>query len=209
MFSLLPKHGQTIDDVILGLRWPSEFLKIYREQRFEQDDPVFHKARHTIFPFDWNERVSRNETSVRGRDIMQIAATFGLVRGFTVPIHGPNGFSACVRMGGKEPDLSCSTKLLLRIVAVHAFERLIQLKSGDAFQDKLTQREQEVLALVARGYSAREIAEQLSITKRTVDEHASRATAKLGATNRTHAVALATQGGLISVMPRLNQPLSQ
>jgi DNA-binding CsgD family transcriptional regulator len=48
-----------------------------------------------------------------------------------------------------------------------------------------------VLAWSAQGKSASEIGEILNVDKRTVDEHAQTALRKLGATNRTQAVALA------------------
>lgn len=63
----------------------------------------------------------------------------------------------------------------------------------------LTSREAEVLTWVARGKSAWEIGEILLITKRTVDEHVQTAMRKLGAANRTHAVALAIRDGIIDV----------
>jgi LuxR family transcriptional regulator, quorum-sensing system regulator BjaR1 len=52
---------------------------------------------------------------------------------------------------------------------------------------------------VANGKSAWEIGEILHITKRTVDEHVQTAVRKLGAANRTHAVALALRDGLIKL----------
>jgi len=61
----------------------------------------------------------------------------------------------------------------------------------------LTPREREVLAWVAQGKSAWEIGEILNITKRTVDEHAQAAVRKLGAVNRTHAVAIALRESII------------
>jgi DNA-binding CsgD family transcriptional regulator len=63
----------------------------------------------------------------------------------------------------------------------------------------LTLREAEVLTWVARGKSAWEIGEILRITKRTVDEHVQTAVRKLGASNRTHAVALALGEGIIDI----------
>jgi DNA-binding CsgD family transcriptional regulator len=48
----------------------------------------------------------------------------------------------------------------------------------------LTKREREVAELVARGRSAREIASQLHIGRRTVETHVARAYAKLGVTSR-------------------------
>lgn len=61
----------------------------------------------------------------------------------------------------------------------------------------LTPREREVLTWVAQGKSAREIGKILHITKRTVDEHVQAAARKLGAANRTQAVALALVGRII------------
>ena len=56
-----------------------------------------------------------------------------------------------------------------------------------------------MLAWVAQGKSASEIAEILHIAKRTVDEHVQTAVRKLGAQNRTHAVAIALRDAIINV----------
>lgn len=63
----------------------------------------------------------------------------------------------------------------------------------------LSPREIEVLTWAARGKSASEIAAILRISKRTVDEHARAAGNKLGALNRTHAVAIAMRDRLIGL----------
>jgi DNA-binding NarL/FixJ family response regulator len=65
--------------------------------------------------------------------------------------------------------------------------------------EPLTPRELEVLALLARGATNREIATGLVITERTAKFHVSSILGKLGADNRTEAVALAAQRGLIDL----------
>ena len=63
--------------------------------------------------------------------------------------------------------------------------------------DALTDREREVLALLASGLSNREISGRLSITERTVKFHVSAVLSKLGAKNRTQAARLARERGFV------------
>jgi ATP/maltotriose-dependent transcriptional regulator MalT len=63
--------------------------------------------------------------------------------------------------------------------------------------EALTARELEVLALIAAGRSNRRIAEELVVTLDTVKKHVGRVLDKLGADNRTEAVARARELGLI------------
>jgi HD-GYP domain-containing protein (c-di-GMP phosphodiesterase class II) len=61
----------------------------------------------------------------------------------------------------------------------------------------LTPREIEVLALIARGASTRQVAQRLSITPKTAETHIERIYAKTGATTRSTATLFAMQHGLL------------
>lgn len=63
----------------------------------------------------------------------------------------------------------------------------------------LTEREEEVLLLVAQGLTNRQIGERLFISGKTVSVHVSNVLAKLGASGRAEAVSLAHQRGLLEV----------
>lgn len=65
--------------------------------------------------------------------------------------------------------------------------------------EPLTRREREVLGWLGRGRTNREIARELDISERTVKFHVSAILAKLGAGNRTEAVRLAVERGLIEL----------
>ena len=61
----------------------------------------------------------------------------------------------------------------------------------------ITRRELEILELIARGLSNREIAENLFVSENTVKTHSSRLFDKLSAKRRTQAVQLGKEFGLI------------
>jgi len=65
--------------------------------------------------------------------------------------------------------------------------------------EQFTPRESEVLQLVAQGLANKQIASVLEISEHTVKFHISSIYTKIGATNRTEAVRLGLQAGIISL----------
>jgi DNA-binding NarL/FixJ family response regulator len=63
--------------------------------------------------------------------------------------------------------------------------------------DDLTDREREVLGLIAAGLSNEEIAGQIYVSPSTVKTHAARAMMKLGARDRAQLVVFAYEAGLV------------
>jgi len=66
-------------------------------------------------------------------------------------------------------------------------------------QDSLTEREVEVLVRIAEGDRNRDIGERLSISEETVKVHIKRIMYKLGAKDRTQAVAIGIRRGVIHI----------
>jgi len=94
------------------------------------------------------------------------------------------------------------TEVLQAIRAVHAGKRLMSQEVADRLnqyfeQGSLTPREIEVLTLVAKGLANKEIATRLGKAEGTVKIHVQNILAKLHATDRTHAVTIALQRGII------------
>jgi len=89
--------------------------------------------------------------------------------------------------------------------AARVLARGVQRKDANAELrtrfEKLTEREQAVLRLVAAGYSAPEIGERLFISPKTVDTYKQRVNEKLGLSHRADYVQIALKLGLLQDVP--------
>jgi len=99
---------------------------------------------------------------------------------------------------------SLRKELLETIRAIHAgHKRLspeVAAEIAEHVNDNaLTPREVDVLRLVAGGNANKEIAARLSLTEETVKSHIRNILAKLGANDRTHAVAIGLRRGIIEL----------
>jgi len=84
-------------------------------------------------------------------------------------------------------------------LAPEAIQALIQPDEPESILGPdLTQREQEVLVLLAKGLNNSQIAERLSVSRSTIKVHVSNILSKLGASNRGEAVAMAIQRKLVT-----------
>ena len=98
-----------------------------------------------------------------------------------------------VAEGADLPTPATTRRLIANLAAqASAHEREWRAISG------LTDREQEVLLFIARGYSNQEIASELQLSVDTVKTHVKRVYAKLGARDRVHAVIAAYESGLVT-----------
>src|SRR5215467_2694743 len=99
---------------------------------------------------------------------------------------------------------SVRTDLLDTIRAVHAGQKRVSPEVATEIAEHsadgvLTPREVEVLRLVAGGNANKEIAGRLSLTEETIKAHVRNILGKLGANDRTHAVAIGLKRGIIDL----------
>jgi DNA-binding NarL/FixJ family response regulator len=78
-----------------------------------------------------------------------------------------------------------------------AFSGAIDIASVDEDLDRLSQREREVLRLIARGYAYKEVARELFISVKTVETHVSSVLRKLQLSNRHELTRWATDRRLV------------
>ena len=116
--------------------------------------------------------------------------------GFLLKDVPPAGFVEAIRI------VAAGDALLAPSVTRQLLDRFRDRLPGpvDPRQDRfreLTERELEVVKLVARGLSNREIAERLVLAEPTVKTHVSHALLKLDLRDRAQAVVLAYEAGLV------------
>lgn len=121
----------------------------------------------------------------------------------------------------KSNDLKCegyilkdadSVTLEKAIISVYQGNKYIEPKMGALLNNTLVNRDRDfdklkslstrettILKLIAKGYSNKDIGEELKITERTVKNHVSNMLKKIGATDRTQAVVFAIKYNLIKI----------
>jgi DNA-binding NarL/FixJ family response regulator len=113
--------------------------------------------------------------------------------GFLLKDASAQEFLAAIRVVAAG-DALLAPSVTRRLIA--EFARQAPRERPDSLQ-LLTERETEVLRLVARGLSNADISAALVVAEQTVKSHVSRILTKLGLRNRAHAVVVAYETGLI------------
>lgn len=164
------------DVVLLDLEMP-ELDGLTALTRLKKMDPA---ARVIVFTaFDTDERILEAVKAGAAGYLLKGAPRDELFRAIRI-----------VRAGGS---------LLQPVVASKLMRQVSQASEAAGEVEPLTPRELEVLTLLAQGYQNKEIAAELVISERTVKFHVSSILGKLDVGNRTEAVAVAAQHGLVDL----------
>ena len=109
--------------------------------------------------------------------------------GANIPLTTPRAAIACTATAARHAH---ETRRLIAEFATRARQ-----PGATRALDALTEREREVMSLVAGGLSNDEVAERLVMSPATAKTHVSRAMMKLGARDRAHLVVIAYESGLV------------
>jgi NarL family two-component system response regulator LiaR len=113
--------------------------------------------------------------------------------GYLLKDSGPNELVRAIRQVSRgEPSLEPA-------IASKVLFELAHPPKAEPTTDPLTEREMEVLRLIAQGFANKQIAEHLVITEMTVRAHVSNILSKLHLASRTQAALFALRAGMASV----------
>jgi non-specific serine/threonine protein kinase len=103
---------------------------------------------------------------------------------------------------GRLAQIRRYNKFILPILILRRKEMNARVsKAGEVLAERLTRREREVLVLLAQGYSAPEIAQQLTLALSSVKWYVQQVYSKLGVNNKQRAILRARELGLLEMHP--------
>jgi DNA-binding CsgD family transcriptional regulator len=189
-----PLHSS---EQVMVINYPKSWVEYYSEMRLHRIDPVFRRADRTRDPFFWDDSIFRQSITASQQRMLRSARQFGVVNGYTIPIHGPSFASAtpasCSLVpDGARRDLKCY--LAAQLMAQYLFDRTAQLQRvGEPIEEipLLARRERECLELVALGKSDEDVGKVLGISPATAHGYIENAKRRFGLSSRVQAVVYA------------------
>ncbi|MBK7015910.1 MAG: LuxR family transcriptional regulator [Sulfuritalea sp.] len=180
--------------------YPRAWQERYLRRGYHEIDPTIEHAKITESPLSWSRALFAGESmGPLARDTLAI----GFNHGWTQPLHDPAGGFGMLTLarGGPLGEQELRAKLpmmqwLARVVHRRLFGEFQAWQRNQAISC-LTERELICLRLAADGETSAEISRHTGVGERTVNFHIANAIGKLGAANKTHAVALAMRLGLL------------
>lgn len=196
----IPVPGKSWQFLMVS-NYPKIWQDKYRRQDYFAIDPTIQHAKKNTTALTWSpdlyDQDALAEMSREARDV-------GFNYGWTRPFRDSSGGFGSLTLARNEGLISSAEledklpKMQWLAQVAHALlYRLLLARSQNDSLTQLTDREIELLRLAADGKTAGEISEALGVTERTANFHIGNAIEKLGAGNKTHAVALAMRMGLL------------
>lgn len=151
-------------------------------------------ARASVKPFAWDRHFPPQRPAPTGLDdTRSILSKAGVVMGVTLPVAARDGNRGLVLLGGNRPVPQIGETALLSLFANSLFDRIVAIQNEERYTHdfRLTLRERQCLMWTGAGKSTSEIARILELSEHTVNQHIATCGQKLGAANRTQAVAKA------------------
>ena len=195
----VPEPPQRVEPYFLMNGWPRGWSGHNANANNYADDPAAAWCRRTIDPFEWSEGIGENKRSAA---CVASEDEVGITKHYLVPVIRATGATSCVTMAGERPALESRARRAVYMLSLYAHARAVSLldcTDGAGPRRELTLREREVLQWIAAGKSSWDVSVILGISERTVNWLISRATRKLNAVNRTHAVVNAIRAGQIYI----------
>lgn len=191
-------------DAVRLTSYDADWIEHVVERGYLADDPIHLASTRTASGFAWRDVGDFVRLTPRHRQILAEAVGFGLVDGFTVPVHVPGEYNGTCSFAAPSADGPDAASLwaaqLCGTLAFEAARRIMRLRARLETSDMpdLTPRQRDALVLVGRGKTDREIGELLGITRATAHEHVEGVRRAYGNAQRSYLIARSLFDGQIA-----------
>lgn len=223
-FTFYTRHPSSVNKIKYDYasKQARRWHEYYLAQNYNDFDQTVDQLHASSLPIIWDlqEQLSKAKSETE-KTIRQESTEFGIEKGVSIPLFGPNSHYASFvfyQMQGEcWLENYASIKYELILVANLYFNFVMQYlhklktpeqnkRNGNSSSNssadagiQLTVREQQCLVLTAQNYSAKQVAEKINVTKRTVEFHLNNLNKKLGVKNKFQAVNKAIELGLVDL----------
>jgi LuxR family transcriptional activator of conjugal transfer of Ti plasmids len=194
------------DDGTLAMTtYPIPWVERYCANRYDRIDPVISRSIANTLPFAWSTDRSDPKLTNKQKRLFEEAGEFGIQHGFTIPIHDRQGKVATLTLADCDSRSLFDARIeqyrhQLHLIAIYLHAQLRNVTAPiSLIRPYLTQRERSCLQWAARGKSALDTAEIISVSRRTVVFHTENAKRKLGVATVQQAVAKGLMYDIISM----------
>jgi LuxR family quorum sensing-dependent transcriptional regulator len=169
-----------------------DFHNTYALRHYYRHSPVVRHMQSTYMPFKRSTAPYDRHAEPLAHRVMMLARDVGMDDAWVVPVHEKNELRGWICTFSDWGDVPYDKLRQLQLMGLWAHSRAARLPEPDAAPRlRLSRREREVVAWLARGKTADDIAEVLRLSPRTVEYHIANASLKLGTSNRIHTVVAA------------------
>lgn len=185
---------------IINVSYPDAWMRRYLEQNYMEVDPILRRHFKCFETQTWTHTYQRVKSKA-GKAFIEEAREHGLTDGITLGLFSPaSSTGSLFSFEGRALTQNPRHIVVLEYLLPHLHSALARADLAVPKPDAvLSEREKEILQWVKTGKTNWEISMILRISERTVKFHIHNAMAKLGASTRSHAVALALRQGLIEL----------
>ena len=198
-------------DMVIISNYPSEWVDIYKENNFQQIDPVVIASFTRIAPFSWDENITIN-SELNFSKIFNLSKNYKIVNGHTFILHDYYNNLALLSILMNENGVNETEAIVkdnedkLQMLLIKVHDKIVTLykvlDSNTAAKKQLSKdifspRENEILYWASVGKTYQEIALILGIKVSTVKFHIGNVVKKLGVMNAKHAIRMGVELQLI------------
>lgn len=196
--------------------YPEALAQRYSTEKFYQIDPFLRHAEREPVPFFWDTALQETRITVAQRRMLLDAANFGLVHGYTIPIHLswlPGLLRSSCSIVPKSNRVARQNYFMVEAMATTLYAVLNRAHPARLMMNhiELSHRERQCLSLAAQGKDDWTIGCLLHLSPNTVRSYIRRLMDRLGVRTRIQAIVWALDNGQISfgdVAPGRERPLS-